>query len=113
MGAERARDHGKAPIRSHVRWAVLGLVIQRPSYGYELAHRFDDAYGDALKLSGSSYIYTALDALQRRSMIEDIPATRATRQPRPRYRATDFGVLSYKERLVAEIHEDRRRSRLF
>lgn len=100
-------------MQSAVHWALLGLVIERPSYGYELAHRFEHAYEGMLHLSGVSYVYTALDTLQRRGLIEEIPGTRTGRQPRPRYRATPEGVLAYKERLIAQIREDFRRSRLF
>jgi DNA-binding PadR family transcriptional regulator len=101
------------PMQSAVHWALLGLVIERPSYGYELAHRFEHAYAGMLHLSGISYVYTALDTLQRRGMIEEIAGTRTGRQPRPRYQATAEGVQSYKERLIAQIREDFRRSRLF
>jgi DNA-binding PadR family transcriptional regulator len=101
------------PMQSAVHWALLGLVIERPSYGYELAHRFEHAYAGMLRLSGVSYVYTALDTLQRRGMIEEISGTRTGRQPRPRYRATAEGVCSYKERLITQIDEDFRRSRLF
>ncbi len=100
-------------MQSAVQWALLGLVIERPSYGYELAQRFEAAYAGMLHLSGISYVYTALDTLQRRGMIEEIPGTRSGRQPKPRYRATADGVDSYKERLTAQIQEDFRRSRLF
>ncbi|HLL92041.1 MAG TPA: helix-turn-helix transcriptional regulator [Solirubrobacteraceae bacterium] len=101
------------PMQSAVHWALLGLVIERPSYGYELAHRFEHAYAGMLRLSGVSYVYTALDTLQRRGMIEETPGTRSGRQPRPRYRATPEGVDGYKEHLIAQIGEDFRRSRLF
>lgn len=101
------------PMQSAVQWALLGLVIERPSYGYELAQRFETAYDGMLHLSGISYVYTALDTLQRRGLIEEIPGSRGGRQPKPRYRATTEGVESYKERLTAQIQEDFRRSRLF
>ena len=101
------------PMQSPVHWALLGLVIERPSYGYELAHRFETAYAGMLHLSGISYVYTALDTLQRRHMIEEIPGTRAGRQPKPRYRATAEGVRSYQHRLTEQIQDDLRRSRLF
>jgi DNA-binding PadR family transcriptional regulator len=100
-------------MQSAVHWALLGLVIERPSYGYELAHRFEHAYAGMLHLSGVSYVYTALDTLQRRGMIEELAGTRAGRQPKPSYRATVEGVRSYQERLTAQIQEDLRRSRLF
>jgi DNA-binding PadR family transcriptional regulator len=100
-------------MQSAVHWALLGLVIERPSYGYELAQRFESAYQGMLHLSGISYVYTALDTLQRRSMIEEIPGTRAGRQPKPRYRATDEGVRAYQARLTEQIQENLRRARLF
>ncbi len=61
-------------MRSLVSWSLLGLVIERPSYGYELVQRFERTYGDVLELSSPSQIYTALDALQRRSLIEVLAA---------------------------------------
>lgn len=100
-------------MQSAVQWALLGLVIERPSYGYDLAQRFEQAYDGMLHLSGISYVYTALDTLKRHSMIEEIPGTRAGRQPKPRYRATPEGVRAYQERLTSQITEDLRRSRLF
>jgi DNA-binding PadR family transcriptional regulator len=113
MVVEKRPGRGANPMQSAVHWALLGLVIERPSYGYELAQRFEHAYAGMLQLSGVSYVYTALDTLQYRSMIEEIPGTRTGRQPKPRYRATSEGVRSYQERLIAQMHEDLRRSRLF
>jgi DNA-binding PadR family transcriptional regulator len=104
---------GASQMQSAVQWALLGLVIERPSYGYELAQRFETAYAGMLHLSGVSYVYTALDTLQRRGMVKEISGTRSGRQPKPRYRATAEGVDSYKERLTEQIQEDFRRSRLF
>jgi DNA-binding PadR family transcriptional regulator len=104
-------------MRSPVSWALLGLVIERPSYGYELVQRFERTYGDALELSSPSQIYTALDTLARRSLIEELSAdavaSGVVRQPKPHYRATAEGVRGYQESLIAQVHEERRRSRLF
>lgn len=111
--AEKRPKRNASPMQSAVHWALLGLVIERPSYGYELAQRFEHAYAGMLQLSGVSYVYTALDTLQCRRMIEEIPGTRMGRQPKPRYRATTEGVRSYQERLILQMREDIRRSRLF
>jgi len=103
-------------MRSPVNWAVLGLMIERSSYGYEILQRFERNYGDLLKLSSPSQIYTALDSLMDRGMIEATSEpTRgvASRQPRLHYRATEEGVLRYQEHLVDQAEEDRRRSSLF
>jgi DNA-binding PadR family transcriptional regulator len=102
-------------MRSPVSWALLGLVIQRPSYGYELVQRFERTYEDALELSSPSQVYTALDALERRGLVErmTVDGDDASRQPKPHYRATAEGVHDYRDWLVAQLHEERRRSRLF
>jgi DNA-binding PadR family transcriptional regulator len=117
MSARVVRDGNVSAMRSPVSWALLGLVIERPSYGYELVQRFERTYGDALELSSPSQIYTALDALERRSLIEKLPDDDASagvvRQPKPHYRATVGGVRGYQDWLIAQVHEERRRSRLF
>jgi DNA-binding PadR family transcriptional regulator len=117
MRASVARDGSVGAMRSPVSWALLGLVIERPSYGYELVQRFERTYGDALELSSPSQVYTALDTLARRSLIEKLPtdddAPDVLRQPKPHYRATVEGVRGYQDWLIAQVHEERRRSRLF
>ncbi len=104
-------------MRSPIGWALLGLVIQRPSYGYELVQRFERVYGAALELSSPSQIYTALDALVGRSLVEEFveppDEARGVRQPKPNYRATREGVHSYQEWLIAQAQDERRRSHLF
>jgi DNA-binding PadR family transcriptional regulator len=102
-------------MRSPVNWSLLGLVIQRASYGYELVQRFERAYGEALELSSPSQIYTALDILARHGLIELLPAEQAelSRQPKPHYRATPAGIEAYGEWLVAHFRREQRRSRLF
>lgn len=100
-------------MQSPVNWALLGLVIDRPSYAYELARRFERTYEGVLSLSSVSHVYTALTTLKERALIEEIPGTRTGRQPKPRYRATESGLVEYGDWLVAEIREDRRRQRLF
>jgi DNA-binding PadR family transcriptional regulator len=100
-------------MHSPVNWALLGLVIERPSYAYELAQRFERTYEGTLSLSSVSHAYTALTALKGRALIEEIPGTRAGRQPKPRYRATAKGLEDYREWLLGQLSEDRRRQRLF
>src|SRR4029077_19284513 len=74
--------------------AVLGLVIERPGYGYQLAQRLDERFGS----SGfaPSGVYSALDQLARDDYIRSAgekgtgPARRAA--PRTIYEATEEGV---------------------
>lgn len=100
-------------MRSPINWALLGLIVERPSYAYDLAQRFERRYGSVLPLSNIGHVYTALGALQGRRLIEEIPGTREGRQPRPRYRATVQGVEEYRTWLVGQISEERRRRHMF
>jgi DNA-binding PadR family transcriptional regulator len=100
-------------MRSPVNWALLGLIIERESYAYELAKRFEAVYGRTLSLSSTSHVYTALTVLQERELVEQVPGTRAGRQPKPGYRATAEGVEGYGDWLVGYVLEDRRRQALF
>ena len=103
----------ESPTTSLVHWALLGLVIERPSYAYDLAERFERRYDAVLALSNTGHVYTALGALERRALIEEIPGTRRGRQPKPRYQATAKGIAEYQAWLVSHACEDRRRHELF
>jgi DNA-binding PadR family transcriptional regulator len=100
-------------MQSPVNWALLGLVIERPSYAYELAQRFDRTYEGALSLSSTSHVYTALRALEDRGLVEEVPGTGTGRQPKPCYRASEGAIEHYQRWLVAQLAEERRRQRLF
>jgi DNA-binding PadR family transcriptional regulator len=100
-------------MHSSVNWALLGLIIERPSYAYELARRFERVYGNALSLSSVSHAYTALGTLRERGLIEELPGTRGGRQPKPHYRATAKGLADYHERLIGQVAEERKRQKVF
>jgi DNA-binding PadR family transcriptional regulator len=108
----------RGSMRSPVNWTVLGLVIERPSYGWELWKRFERLYGDVLPIGGESHVYAALDALWDRGLIEDVEESRrggsdAGRQPKPHYRATAEGLEDYATWVIAQVREHNRRSVLF
>jgi DNA-binding PadR family transcriptional regulator len=105
-------------MRSPVNWTVLGLVIERPSYGWELWTRFERLYGDVLPIGGESHVYGALDALRCRGLIEEVQEPQrgvsgASRQPKPHYRATAEGLEAYAGWVIAQAREHNRRSLLF
>jgi DNA-binding PadR family transcriptional regulator len=114
MGEQGKKEQS---IRSSVNWTVLGLVIERPSYGWELWKRFERLYGDVLPVRGESHIYRALEALHGSRLIEELdePGTVAgtSRQPKPHYRATEEGLERYAEWVMAQQLEHHRRSLLF
>jgi DNA-binding PadR family transcriptional regulator len=103
-------------MRSPVYWALLGLVIERAGYGYELLKRFERDFGEVLPISSDSHIYRALSVLQSKGLIEELPAgggEHPSRQPRPHYRATAEGVCGYRNWLISQVHAGRRQSSLF
>jgi DNA-binding PadR family transcriptional regulator len=116
MGARVLTDGGVSAMRSTINWAVLGLLIDRPGYGYDLLQRFPRTYGDALELSSPSQVYGALTALQGRELIEPLPSEVALpvepRQPKTRYRARAQAVPAYQEWLIAQVTEERQRVEL-
>ena len=103
-------------MRSPLNFSVLGLVIERSSYGYELWKRFERIYGD-WRVGGSA-IYAALDALRRHGYIEEVegsakPVPGTSRQPKTTYRATSAGIDAYQAWVIEQAREHSRRSRQF
>ncbi len=110
--AERGQVAGR-PMKSDVNWLLLSLVIERASYGHELYQRYERTYGTVWPISKSSHVYSALDALEARCLIEKIEVDAdGGRQPRLRYRATPAGVRSYEKWVVKLIDIERRRHEL-
>lgn len=109
-----ARHSERSPfsIRSPVYWTLLGLIIERPDYGYGLVQRFEREYGDAMPLSSNSHVYEGLSVLQTAELIEEY-RSKGGRQPTPHYRATSDGVRAYGDWLIARVGAERLRSRLF
>ncbi len=114
-------------MRSPVKWALLGLVIERPSHAYELAQRLERRYGPTLPLSDTRHAYRAIKDLANRSLIERIPDAHesADSEPsepspsepsgpsKPSYRATAKGIAEYRAWLIGYIGEERQQRQLF
>jgi DNA-binding PadR family transcriptional regulator len=104
-------------MRFSFSWPVLGLLIERQSYGYELMQRFERVFGDTLVLSGPKPIYQALEELHDRGLVErvqgDVSADAPPRRPNIHYGATEQGMHAYKAWLLEQAAEQRRRSVMF
>jgi PadR family transcriptional regulator PadR len=101
-------------VKTTVNLAVLALVIEQPSYGYELSRRLGERFGELLAVS-RSHVYGALDALQRGGLIEPLPppaAAEPARQPKVHYRATAAGERALAEWVLEELSEHARHARL-
>lgn len=93
-----------AKLRPSAKLAVLGLVLERPSYGYELVSRFDRAFGEQpweWRVTPQA-IYGALNDLEAATLIEPIETATGSdsqrwtsssqRRQRQHYRATGDGA---------------------
>ena len=112
MGAGTVSATAQAPMHSPVNWALLGLVIERPSYAYELARRFERTYDGALSLSSVSHVYTALATLRERGLVEESPDARAAPALAAALPADRAGLAEHAEWLVGQVSEERRRQQL-
>lgn len=97
---------GNAKLTPSTRLAVLGLLLERPSWGYELVARFERIFAEApweWRVTPQA-IYNALKRLEGAGMIEPMDAEpderwtdstqRRMRQP---YRVTGAGARSMRE----------------
>lgn len=88
-----------------MKYAVLGLLVQRRGYGYDLVQRFEEQVGPAWQLNAGA-IYVALDKLEQEGLVRpvtsegDAPTTRRRTMrgaPRVIYEATPDGVERFED----------------
>ncbi len=108
-----ATPAGFAVLRSQVACAVLGLVIEKPSHGYEIGQRFERRFGGFLRV-GRSSIYAALGTLLEAALIEKMAARSTTGVSRGAkagacYRATAAGARAYRAWLAERLRSDPQR----
>jgi DNA-binding PadR family transcriptional regulator len=84
-----------------MKYAVLGLLVERRGYAYDVARRFEETVGAAFHVHYGA-IYQALDALERDALIrgalrEGDPLSERRRRSGPRvvYETTDAGIEAY------------------
>jgi len=111
---ERGADPaGSAVLRSQVACAVLGLVIEKPSHGYEIGQRFERRFGGFLRV-GRSSIYAALSSLMEAALIEKMSSRSTTgvsqgAKAGASYRATARGARAYRGWLAERVRSDPQR----
>jgi DNA-binding PadR family transcriptional regulator len=89
-GRERShRDRGSA---EPARFALLGLLLEQQSHGYDLSRRFarTSALGDVIHLS-ASHLYALLTRLERDGLITGEVHEAGNHPQRRVYRLTDAG----------------------
>jgi DNA-binding PadR family transcriptional regulator len=114
MGATGLSETSRAAMRSPINWALLGLLIRRPGHGYELTQRLERAYPGTLEVSSRSQIYTALDSLARRGLIEPARGEALhdhAHHHKVQYRPTVAGLQAYEQWLVEQVSGGEQRTR--
>ena len=102
-------------MSSLLDYTVLSLLIEKPSYGYEIRERFERRFGDLMGGTSQSNIYAVLKRLQREAMIEQIAVETAQGsegRPRIYYRATGAGGGMFRGWLAKRLRDDQERSEL-
>ncbi|HMJ03865.1 MAG TPA: PadR family transcriptional regulator [Conexibacter sp.] len=71
-------------MRAGTKYAVLGLLLEQPSYGYEVLVRFRRAFDVGQWAVTPQGFYAALDRLERDGLIEPLDADpdASRRQPK-------------------------------
>ncbi len=96
-----------------VRNALLGLLAQRPYYGYELLAALDQISGggDGWVINPGQ-IYATLERLEKGGLIEQEP-TNAAAPDKPTYKATDAGRQELTEWLSAPVQTNLQRDEFY
>lgn len=115
LASQQLGGRGVEDAGSPAAWLVLALVIEQPSHGYEISHRYQRRFGELFPLSVPR-VYGALDRLRDGGMIAPIelesePA-RKQHLMRRSYRATRSGVRAYKRWVAERMRDDPRRPQL-
>jgi DNA-binding PadR family transcriptional regulator len=87
---------------------ILALVIEKPSYGYELHERFERRFGKFLSTSQAN-VYDALSRLEEGEYVEVAGHSGARGRPRVNFQATTKGVEIHQSWLAERLREDPQR----
>lgn len=115
VGSRRAQE--PAPT-TPIAWIVLGLLIEKPSWKYEVYKRFERRYHDLQPIT-TSRIYATFDKLEHDGLIEAMDAETESilpvgtrREPGTPYRATARGATVWKRDLIGRFEEESQRPAL-
>lgn len=97
------------------KYAVLGLLLDQPSYGYEVLVRFRRAFDVAQWGISPQGLYASLDRLERDGLIEPVDVAghdARRRQPKTPYRVTPSGADELRRFLETPMSADPSRAEL-
>lgn len=98
------------PVIAVPQWLVLALVMEKPSYGYEIGERYERRFGTFLP-SCRTATYGALDRLDRAGLIESLMSPSApapgVRRMRISYRPTGSALAAHAAWLASPCNSER------
>lgn len=74
-----------------MKYAVLGLLIERRGYGYDLANRLHERLGPGFRAAFGA-VYVSLDQLAKEKLVAEAKRVQAGRQVKVYYEATPAGI---------------------
>lgn len=74
-----------------MKYAVLGLLIERRGYGYDLANRLQERLGPGFRAAYGA-VYVSLDQLAKDQLVAEAKRVQAGRQVKVYYEATPAGI---------------------
>jgi DNA-binding PadR family transcriptional regulator len=95
----------EAVLPSLIDGVILALVIEKPSYGYEIHQRFERRLGGFLSTSLAS-VYDALSRLEDDEYVEVAGRSGPRGRPRMNFRATAKGIEIHLSWLAERLRED-------
>jgi DNA-binding PadR family transcriptional regulator len=104
----------RAGATSPVTGVLLGLLLERPGYGYELAQRMNERMGPAWKLTTSS-IYPVLERLESERLVSRTVKEMSGRQrqrERVMYHATEGAEQAFEQWLARPARKEPVRTEL-
>jgi len=102
-------------VKVGTKYAVLGLLLDQPSYGYEVLVRFRRAFDVAQWGISPQGLYSSLDRLERDGLIEPVDTSdhdARRRQPKTPYRVTPSGADELRRFLETPMSADPSRAEL-
>ncbi len=106
----RRRSLRDLPVIAVSQWLVLALVMEKPSYGYEIGERYERRFGTFLP-AGRTAIYGALDRLDQAGLIESLVSASApgpgVRRMRVSYRPTGAALAAHAAWLDSPCNSER------
>lgn len=102
-------------MRAGTKYAVLGLLREQPSYGYEVLVRFRRAFDAADWGISPQGLYGSLDRLERDGLIEPVAThdrDASRRQPKTPYRVTPTGAEELRRFLATPMAAEPSRAEL-